>query len=99
MFPTCPTCAAVHPGAAGRTRPARPTARRVPAGSVAGAAPSSSSVLSCGVEVLELDAGVLGGEPPVDPATGPVARRLPRGDLPLQRRPVAQATGQALPGQ
>jgi hypothetical protein len=31
--------------------------------------------------VLELDAGVLGGEPPVDTTTGAVARRLPRRDL------------------
>jgi hypothetical protein len=61
--------------------------------------PSSSSVLSCGVEVLELDAGVLGGEPPVDPATGAVACRLPRRDLPLQRRPVGQPPVQALPSQ
>src|SRR5687768_2291685 len=61
--------------------------------------PSGLSVVSCGVEVLELDAGVLGGEPPVDPTTGPVAGRLPRRDLPLQGRPVGQATVQALPGQ
>src|SRR4029450_5111956 len=54
-------------------------------------APSSSSVVSCGVEVLELDAGVLGREPPVDPTTGSVARRLPGRGLPLQGRPVAQA--------
>src|SRR5512132_1513689 len=60
---------------------------------------SSSSALSCWVEVLELDAGVFGGEPPVDPATGPVARRLPSRDLPLQGRPVGQATVQALSGQ
>ena len=40
--------------------------------------PSSSSALSCGVKVLELDAGVLGREPPVDTATGTVACRLPR---------------------
>jgi len=60
---------------------------------------SSSSVLSCGVEVLELDAGVLGGEAPVDPATGPVACRLPGRDLPLQGRPISQAAVQALPGQ
>jgi predicted RNA binding protein YcfA (HicA-like mRNA interferase family) len=39
---------------------------------------SSSSVVSCGVKMLELDAGVIGREPPVDPATGPVACRLPR---------------------
>jgi hypothetical protein len=31
-----------------------------------------------GVEVLELDASVLGRKPPVDTATGAVARRLPR---------------------
>jgi hypothetical protein len=52
--------------------------------------PSSSSVVSCGVEMLELDAGVLGREPPVDTATGAVARRLPRRDLPLQGRLVGQ---------
>src|SRR5215207_943607 len=39
--------------------------------------PSSSSVVSCGVKMLELDAGVLGREPPVDTATGAVACRLP----------------------
>jgi hypothetical protein len=39
---------------------------------------SSSSVVSCGVKMLELDAGVLGREPPVDTATGTVACRLPR---------------------
>jgi transposase-like protein len=60
---------------------------------------SSLSVVSCGVEVLELDAGILGREAPVDPTTGAVAGRLPRRDLPLQRRPVAQAPVQALPGQ
>jgi hypothetical protein len=49
--------------------------------------------------VLQLDAGVFGGEPPVDPATGPVAGRLPRHDLPLQGRLVGQATVQALLGQ
>src|SRR5215207_11685994 len=38
---------------------------------------SSSSVVSCGVKMLELDAGVLGREPPVDTATGAVACRLP----------------------
>jgi hypothetical protein len=32
--------------------------------------PSRSSALSCGVEVLELDAGTLGRESPVDPTTG-----------------------------
>jgi len=61
--------------------------------------PSSSSALSCGVEMLELDAGVLGGEPPVDSATGAVARRLPGCDLPLQGRPVGQPSVQALSGQ
>jgi hypothetical protein len=60
---------------------------------------SGSSVLSCGLEMPELDAGVLGGEPPVDPATGPVTRRLPGRDLPLQRHPVGQAAVQALLGQ
>jgi LCP family protein required for cell wall assembly len=60
---------------------------------------SGLSVVSCGVEVLELDAGVLGREPPVDPTTGPVARRLPRRDLPLQGRPIGQPAVQALPGQ
>jgi hypothetical protein len=43
-----------------------------------GTTPSSSSVVSCGVKMLELDAGVLGREPPVDTATGTVACRLPR---------------------
>jgi single-stranded DNA-binding protein len=60
---------------------------------------SGSSALSCWVEVPELDAGVLGREPPVDPTTGPVARRLPGRDLPLQGRPVGQAPIQALPSQ
>jgi hypothetical protein len=78
-----PTAQAVgHPGRLGRAGAASRCA-------------SSSSVLSCGVEVLELDAGVLGGEPPVDPATGAVAGRLPRRDLPLQGRPISQATVQA----
>jgi hypothetical protein len=60
---------------------------------------SCLSALSCGVEVVELDAGVLGGEPPVDTTTSPVAGRLPRRDLPLQGRLVGQAAGQALAGQ
>jgi hypothetical protein len=34
--------------------------------------------------------GVLGGEAPVGPTTGPVARRLPRRDLPLQGRSIGQ---------
>ena len=44
---------------------------------------SGLSVLNCRVEVLELDAGILGGEPPVHAAAGRVAGRLPGGDLPL----------------
>jgi tetratricopeptide (TPR) repeat protein len=60
---------------------------------------SSLSALSCWVQMLELDAGVLGGEPPVDPATGPVARRLPGCDLPFQGRLVGQAAVQTLLGQ
>src|SRR6266508_2609254 len=51
-------------------------------------AASSLSALNCGVEVLELDAGILSGEAPINTTTGAVARRLPRRDLPLQRRPV-----------
>src|SRR6266540_456595 len=54
--------------------------------------PSSQSGLNYRVEVLELDPGALGREAPVDATTGPVARRLPRRDLPLQRRPVGQHT-------
>jgi hypothetical protein len=84
----------LYPTGALRRRPAGP-----PAQQRAPVQPSSSSALSCGVEVLELDAGVLGREPPVDPTTGPVARRLPGGDLSLQGRPIGQATVQALPGQ
>ena len=42
------------------------------------AAASGLSVLNCWVEVLQLDAGVFGREPPVDPTAGPVAGRLPR---------------------
>src|SRR6266487_3098164 len=60
---------------------------------------SSLSALNCRVEVLELDPSVLGREAPVDTTTGPVARHLPRGDLPLQGRPVGQPPVQALPGQ
>ena len=56
-----------------------------------GTTPSSPSALSCWVEMLELDAGVLGREPPVDTTTGPVARRLPGCDLLLQGRLVGQA--------
>src|SRR5215207_3314422 len=63
------------------------------------AAASSSSALSCWVEMLELDAGVLGGEPPVDTTTGPVARHLPGCDLLLRGRLVGQAAVQALLGQ
>src|SRR6266567_6951163 len=46
--------------------------------------PSSLSALNYRVEVLELDAGIVGGEPPVHTTTSSVAGRLPRGDLPLQ---------------
>jgi hypothetical protein len=44
---------------------------------------SSSSGLNCGVEVLELDAGILGGEAPVNATADNVACCLPRRDLPL----------------
>ena len=40
--------------------------------------------------MLELDAGILGREAPVDTPAASVARRLPRRDLPLQGRPVGQ---------
>ena len=45
--------------------------------------PSSSSILSCGVQVLELDPCILGCEAPVDTPAGVVARCLPGHDLPL----------------
>jgi hypothetical protein len=48
-----------------------------------GVMPSSSSVLNCRIEMLELDSGIRGREAPVDPTTRSVARRLPRRDLPL----------------
>src|SRR6266516_1674756 len=57
---------------------------------------SSLSALNCRIEVLELDPSILGGKAPVDPASGAVARRLPRCDLPLQGRPVGQPPVQAL---
>src|SRR6266496_6604975 len=60
---------------------------------------SSLSALNCKVEVLELDPSILGREAPVDPTTRSVARRLPRRDLPLQRRLVGQPAVQALLGQ
>src|SRR5512132_3417610 len=60
---------------------------------------SASSVLSCWVEVLELDAGIGGGEAPVDPAAGGIAGGLPGGDFAFQRRPVGQPPVQALLGQ
>src|SRR6266496_4147045 len=60
---------------------------------------STSSVLLCGVEVLELDAGVGGREAPVDPSVGGVAGGLPGGDLAFQRRAVAQPAVQALLGE
>src|SRR6266508_1625765 len=43
----------------------------------------SSSAVNCRVEVLELDAGILGREAPVHPTTGGVARCLPGRDLSL----------------
>src|SRR5512132_2922520 len=62
-------------------------------------AASGPSVLNCRVEVLELDAGILGGEPPVHAAASRVAGRLPRGDLPREGHLVGQPPVQALPGQ
>jgi hypothetical protein len=59
---------------------------------------SSLSALKCGVEVLEFDPSILSGEAPVDITAASVAGRLPRRDLPLQRRPVGQAAVQALLG-
>ena len=62
--------------------------------------PSSLSGLNCGIQVLELDAGILGRESPVDATAGSVARRLPRRDLPFQRRPVGLGSaGQVKPTQ
>jgi hypothetical protein len=49
--------------------------------------------------VLQLDPRILGGEAPIDTTTGPVARRLSRRDLPLQRALIGQAAVQALLGQ
>src|SRR5687768_16924981 len=51
------------------------------------------------VQVLQLDAGVLGPELPVDAAAGGVAPRFPGGDLPLQGRPIRDAAVEALAGQ
>jgi hypothetical protein len=103
--PSCDTCPAdrstrANAGSGDHSRsrhlrkgPATPLRRALPA------AASSLSAVSCWVEVLELDAGVPGREPPVDPATGPVAGRLPRRDLPFQGRLIGQAAVQALLGQ
>src|SRR5215207_6329485 len=91
-----PSGPAHHPGDLPRTR-LHPLPGSSPLHPLTG--PSSSSVVSCGVEVLELDACILGRKPPVDPTTGPVARRLPRRDLPFQGRLVGQPPVQALLGQ
>src|SRR3954463_7746441 len=72
--------------------PRRPRPRSPPSA-------STPSVLLCGVEVLELDAGVGGGEAPVDPTVGGVSGGLPRGDLAFQGRAVGQPAVQALPGE
>ena len=62
------------PGHGDWQRRGRCRANTTTAHSPAAEPPSCSSALSCVVEVLELDAGILGGEPPVDPTTGPAAR-------------------------
>ena len=77
-----------HPGPQPQPPACRRRSTRAPTERPPPVVTGSSSALSCGVEMLELDAGVLGGEPPVDAATGAVARRLPRGDLPLEGRLV-----------
>src|SRR6266508_4138872 len=46
--------------------------------------------------MLELDAGIRGGEAPIDGAAGGVAVSLPGGDFALQCGPVGEATVQAL---
>src|SRR5512132_1005746 len=60
---------------------------------------STSSVFSCWVEVLELDAGVGRGEAPVDLTAGTVAGGLPCGDFASQGGPVGQPPVQALLGE
>jgi hypothetical protein len=60
---------------------------------------SDSRVLHSRVEVLQLDAGILSGEAPVDATASSIAGRLPRRDIPLQGRLVGQPAVQALPGQ
>ena len=51
------------------------------------------------VEMVELDAGVVGGEAPVDGTDGGVALGDPGGDLTLEGAPVRQAPVEALVGQ
>jgi hypothetical protein len=88
--------------AAAGASPASPNARldaRTTTTTTTTTTTSRSSALNYRVEVLELDPGILSGEPPVHATPGSVASRLPRRDLPLQRCPVGQAAVQALLGQ
>ena len=60
---------------------------------------SGSSVVKHGVEMVELDTGVVGGEAPVDGADGSVALGHPGGDLLLQGVAIRQTSVEALAGQ
>jgi hypothetical protein len=51
------------------------------------------------VEVVELDAGVVGGEAPVDGADGGVALSHPGRDLLFERLPVRQTAVETLAGE
>src|SRR4028118_1329197 len=57
---------------------------------------SGASLLMCWVEALELDAGVGGGEAPLDGPGGDVARGDPGGHLARHGLPVAQSSVEAL---
>src|SRR5215471_2126840 len=70
-------------------RPERPTDK----------ASSGSSVVKHGVEVVELDASVVGGESPVDGTDGGVAGGDPGRDLLFEDLTVRQAAVEALAGQ
>src|SRR5947209_3382540 len=64
---------------------------RGPAGKTSG-----PSRCMCGVEMLELDPGVLGGEAPIDPGAQTVTGLLPGTHLRLERLPIRDAPAQAL---
>ena len=60
---------------------------------------SGSSVVKHRVEVVELDAGVIGGETPGDGTDGGVALGHPGRDLLFERLTVRQAAVEALAGE